>query len=180
MIRPAYMDAHLSHGIRCVIGQIRTSLHNLEIEMGRFRGTQGEERMCQLCRIEPKTEMHHICCCPVYYEIRGRFYCLFREGFGPLTGVMNYTDQRCLGLFLLEIRRFRDGLLKRSHHKGNTQKEITNFFKVQPHLSNKEDPSQTPSLRCSTKGILLKRAVDIGKSRRPKAQKATKYRQRIH
>ena len=102
------------------------------------------------------------------------------EGFGPLTRVMKYTDQRCLGLFLLEIRRFRDSLLKRSHHKGNTQKEITNFFKVQPHLSDKEDSSQTPSLRCNKKGILINRTVDIGKSRRPKAQKATKYKQRIH
>ena len=35
-IRPAYMDTHLSHGIRCAIGEIRTSSHNLEIETGRF------------------------------------------------------------------------------------------------------------------------------------------------
>ena len=133
--REAYMDVHLSYNVRSAIGQIRASSHNLEIETGHFRGIQGEERMCQLCRIEPETEMHHIYCCPVYYEIRGRFHCLFREGFGPQARVMNYTDQRCLGLFLLEIRRFRDSLLKRSHHKGNTQKEITNFFKVQPHLS---------------------------------------------
>ena len=124
--------------------------------------------------------MHHICCSPVYYKIRGRFHCLFGEGFGPLTRVMNYTDQRCLGIFLLEIRRFRDSLLNRSHHKGNTQKEITNFFKVQPHLSDKEDSSQTPSLKCNTKGILIIRAADIGKSRGPKAQKVTRYRQRIH
>ena len=136
--------------------------------------------MCQLCRIEPETERHHIFCCPVYYKIRGRFHCLFREGFGPLSRVMNYKDQKCLGLFLLEIRRFRDGLVKRLHHRGNTQREITNFFKVQPHVSIKEDSSQTPNLRGSTKGILLNRAVDIGKSRRPKAQKTTKYRQRIY
>ena len=70
--------------------------------------------------------------------------------------------------------------MKKSQHKGNTQKEITNFFKVQPHLSDKEDSSQTPSLKCSTKGILIIRAVDIGKYRCPKAKKATKYRQRIH
>ena len=124
--------------------------------------------------------MHHICCCPVYYEIRGRFHCLFREGFGPLAMVMNYTDQRCLGLLLLEIRRFRDGLLKKPHHKGNTQKEITNFFKVQTKLSDKEDSAQIPNLGSSTKGILLDRAIDIGKSRRPKIQKTTRYRQQIH
>ena len=45
MIRPTYMDSHLSHGIRCAIGQICTSSHNLEIETGRFRGIQAEDRM---------------------------------------------------------------------------------------------------------------------------------------
>ena len=69
--RAAYMDIHLSYNVRSAIGQIRTSSHNLEIEKVRFRGIQGVERMCPLCRIELETEMHHICCCPVYYEIRG-------------------------------------------------------------------------------------------------------------
>ena len=178
--RAAYMDIHLSYNVRSAIGQIRTSSHNLEIETGRFRGIQGEERICQLCRIEPETEEHHVCCCPVYYEIRGRFHCLFREGFGPLSRVMNYIDQRCLGLFLLEIRRLREGLLKKSHYKSNTQKEITNFFKTQTKHPNKEDPAQIPNLRSSAKGILLDRAVDIWKSKRLKTQKTTRYRQRIH
>ena len=97
MIKPAYMDTHLSHGIQCAIGQIRTSSHNLEIETGRFRGIQAEERMCQLCRIEPETELHHICCCPVCYEIRGHFHCLFRDGFGPLTKVMSYKSRDAWG-----------------------------------------------------------------------------------
>ena len=34
--RPSYMDTHLSHGLRCAIGKIRTSSHQLEIEFGRF------------------------------------------------------------------------------------------------------------------------------------------------
>jgi len=36
--RPSYMDTHLSHALRCAIGQIRTSSHQLEVETGRFRG----------------------------------------------------------------------------------------------------------------------------------------------
>ena len=72
--RPSYMDTHLSHGIRCAFGQIRTSSHQLEIETGRFRGVPAEARICQLCHIEPETELHYICHCPVYYEIRGRFH----------------------------------------------------------------------------------------------------------
>ncbi len=103
VIRPGYMDTHLSHGIRCAIGQLRTSSHQLQIETGRYGGIPVEARICHLCRIEPETELHYTCHCPVYYEIRGRFHCLFREGFGPFSRVMRYEDQRCLGLFLLEL-----------------------------------------------------------------------------
>ena len=110
---------------------IHTSSHNLEIETGGFRGIQAEDRMCQLGRIEPETELHHLCSCPVYYEIRGRFHCLFREGFGPLTRAMNYIDQRCLGLFLLELRRHRKSLLRRPNNEGHSQREITDFFRIE-------------------------------------------------
>ncbi|RYA67342.1 hypothetical protein DD595_26345, partial [Enterobacter cloacae complex sp. 4DZ3-17B2] len=48
VIRPSYMDTHLSHGLRCAIGQIRTSSHQLEIEFGRFRGIPPESRICKL------------------------------------------------------------------------------------------------------------------------------------
>ena len=111
--RPSYMDTHLSHGLRCAIGQIRTSSHQLEIEFGRFQGIPPEDRLCKLCGIEPETELHYVCHCTVYYEIRGRFHCLFKEGFGPLDRVMKYKDQRCLGLYLLEIHRHRNTLLRR-------------------------------------------------------------------
>ena len=124
------MDFHLSHGIRCAIGQILTSSHQLEIETGRFRGVSAEARICQLCHIEPKTELHHICHCPIYYEIRSCFHCLFTEGFGPLARVMRYQDQRCLGLFLLELRRHREGLLRRLDSGRHSQREITDFFTI--------------------------------------------------
>ncbi|MCO5597596.1 hypothetical protein L7F22_051675 [Adiantum nelumboides] len=95
--RPRYMDTHLSHGLRCAIGQIRASSHQLEIEFGRFQGIPPEDRLCKLCGTEPETELHYICHCTVYYEIRGRFHCLFKEGFGPLDRVMKYEDQRIRG-----------------------------------------------------------------------------------
>ena len=43
--------------------------------------------------------------CSVLYGIRGRYHCLFKQGFGPLHKLMEYEDQRCLGLFLLELKR---------------------------------------------------------------------------
>ena len=112
--RPSYMDSHLSHGLRCVIGQMRTSPHQLEIETGRFRGIPAKDRTCQLCHREPETELHFICHCPVYYEIRGRYHCLFRDRFGPLSKVMSFPDQCCLGLYLLEAREYRESILRRS------------------------------------------------------------------
>ena len=180
MIRLAYMDTHLSHSIRCIIGQFCTSSHNLEIETGRFRGIQAKDRLCQLRRIEPETEMHHICRCPVYYEIRGRFHCLFRDGFGPLTKVMNYTDQRCLGLFLLELRRHRESLLRRPNKEDHSQKKITDFFRLQTQFPNNQDSQQAPAITDITRGVSINRATELGRSRRPQKQKSSKYRWRIH
>ena len=57
IIRPSYMDTHLSHGVRCAIGQIRTSSHQLLIETGRYGVDRlpQEARICQLCHLEPET-----------------------------------------------------------------------------------------------------------------------------
>ncbi|KAH7299191.1 hypothetical protein KP509_25G076700 [Ceratopteris richardii] len=112
VVKPSYMDTHLSYGVQCAIGQIRTSSHQLEIETGRYRGVPTQDRICRLCRREPEIELHYICHCFAYYEIRERFHCLFREGFGSFSRVMGYEDQRCLGLFLLKVRRHRDSLLR--------------------------------------------------------------------
>ena len=38
--RPMYMDTCLSHGLRCVIGQMRTSSLQLEMEISRFKGVR--------------------------------------------------------------------------------------------------------------------------------------------
>ena len=92
MIKPTYIDTHLSHGIRCAIGQIRTSSHNLEIEIVRVGGIQTEDKICQLSHIEPETELHHLCRCPVYYEIRGRFHFLFIEGLPIQRGVWTFDQ----------------------------------------------------------------------------------------
>lgn len=53
-----------------------------------------QERICKVCTmVEAEDEAHYMLRCPVYYEIWGRFHCLFQEGFGPLAQVMQYEDQ---------------------------------------------------------------------------------------
>lgn len=176
VIRPSYMDTHLSHGLRCAIGQIRTSSHQLEIETGRFRGIPADSRICRLCHTEPETELHYICHCTVYYEIRGRFHCLFREGFGPLARVMSYQDQRCLGLYLLELHRHRDSLLRR-HGERQSQRQITEFFgSMQPE----DQPPAQRLAHTHTRGILIDRAIALGRSRRPRLRRGTtQHRRRL-
>ena len=180
--RPSYMDTHLSHGLRCAIGQIRTSSHQLEIEFGRFQGIPPEDRLCKLCGTEPETELHYVCHCTVYYEIRGRFHCLFKEGFGPLDRVMKYEDQRCLGLYLLEIHRHRNTLLRRQRARQN-QRQINDFFRSNEAREEGEASNQQPmqrSVHSHTKGTLVDRANELGKSRRPRPRcRSTLHRRRL-
>ena len=158
--RPSYMDTHMSHGLRCAIGQIRTSSHQLEIETGRFRGIPPESRICRLCNREPETELHYICHCTVYYEIQGRFHCVFREGFGPLDRVMRYQDQKCLGLYLLELHRHRDSLLRR-HGVRQSQRQITDFFGLR---EPGDQPSTQSCAHIHTRGTLIDRAIELRRS----------------
>mgnify|MGYP000385540671 CR=1 FL=1 len=39
-----------------------------------------------------------------FYEIRRRYHCLLNQWFGPLCKVMICENQRCLELFLLELK----------------------------------------------------------------------------
>ena len=51
---------------------------------------------------------------------------MFREGFGRVARVMNYEDQRCLGLFLKELCRHRKMLLqeKKSHTQDPLERPV--------------------------------------------------------
>jgi hypothetical protein len=49
ILRPSYVDMHLTHGLRTVIGQLRTSSHQLQIDEGHYTCKPMEERICQLC-----------------------------------------------------------------------------------------------------------------------------------
>ena len=67
VIRPPYMDIHLSYALRSVIGQLRTSSHQLHIEVGRYTRLPLEERICQLCHQGVESEEHYVCHCSVFY-----------------------------------------------------------------------------------------------------------------
>ena len=48
IMRPSYMDLHLSYASHNGIGQLQTSSNQLEIEVGRYAQIPLEERICQL------------------------------------------------------------------------------------------------------------------------------------
>jgi hypothetical protein len=103
--------------------------HRLRVETD--HQTIRAERICQLCHLhEVETEEHFIFRCPIYYEIRGRFHCLFR-GIQTLSSFFRYSDQRCLSLYMQEALRLRGHILQPPPRPNPTQ-QITSFFMVLP------------------------------------------------
>ena len=109
------------------------------------------------------------CChCSVFYETRGRYHCLFKEGFGPLRKVMEYEDQWCLGLFLLELKRHGEKLLKNTATQAHAQRTITTFFSpITPtNASSQSRATQMDSWPGCSKGVTIDRAIVICHARR--------------
>ena len=128
IIWPPYLDIHLSYALRSVIGQLWTSSHQLELEVGRYTQIPLEERICWLCHQGVESKEQYVYHCSVFYENRGRYHCLFKQGFGPQHKVMEYEDQRCLGSFLLELKRHRGKLLKDNSTTTNSSGKNNHNF----------------------------------------------------
>ncbi|KAJ7533866.1 hypothetical protein O6H91_13G068200 [Diphasiastrum complanatum] len=129
-VLPHYPTSGLSHGLRFLLGQFRVSSHQLAIETGRFQCTPREERICQLCSLAMvESEEHFLFTCPVYYEIRGRYHCLFRQTHVTLRSLISYEDPRCVALMLREMSLLRQDLCQAVQHTYPvTQSQITSFF----------------------------------------------------
>ncbi|KAH7415740.1 hypothetical protein KP509_14G058800 [Ceratopteris richardii] len=96
---------------------------------------------------------------------------------------MSFEDQRCLGLYLLEVHRHRDTLLRRAGGR-QSQRQITDFFT--PDTGQLEEQSVEHLVQSSvhthtaTTGTLIDRTVELGRSRRPRVRGgASQYRRRL-
>jgi hypothetical protein len=117
------------HALHVSLGQFRVGSHRLRVEIDHH--IDQSYKICQLCHLhEVETEEHFIFCCPIYYEIRGRFHCLFR-GIQTLIGFFRYFDQRCLALYMQEALRLRAHNLQPPTRLDSTQR-ITSFFTMLP------------------------------------------------
>ena len=93
----------------------------------------------QLCHRGVQLEEHYVCHGAISYEIGRRYHWLFEQGFGPVCKVMGYKDQLCLQLFLLELKRYRQKLLKENSTTtiAHQQRPTMTFFSsITPHAAN--------------------------------------------
>ena len=122
-----------------------------------------------MCHQGVESKEHYVCHCSVFYEIRGRYHCLFKQDFGPLHKVMEYEDQ-CLRLFLLEFKRHRDKLLKNysTATQAHPQRTITTSFSpITPsNATNQSWDTPMSSQPGHNKGITTDRAIAICRVRR--------------
>ena len=61
----------------------------------------------------------------IFYEIKGRDHRLFNQGFDLVCKVMEFENQQCLGLFMLELNRHSEKLLRTIHPHKLTDKELS-------------------------------------------------------
>ena len=105
----------------------------------------------------------------VVEEYKGRYHCLFKQGFGPLRKVMEIEDQRCLGLFLLELNRHREKLLNNTATQAHPQRTITTFFSpITPNATNQSRDTQMVSWPGHNKGVTIDWVIAICRARRPR------------
>jgi hypothetical protein len=129
-VHPPYTHRQRMHSLRIPLGQLQVDSHRHRIET--VNHIPRSDRICQSCYLrEPKTEMHPIFRCPIYYEIRERYHCLYRHSRGSLSTFFRYQDQRCLALFIKEIFSHRSQVLHAIPCLGMTR-TITSYFHGDP------------------------------------------------
>lgn len=144
---------------------MRVSSHTLGIEVGWASRVAREARLCRVCHQELEFEEHFICRCPIYYEIRGRYHCLFTKSFGPLRRIMEYPDQRFLGLLLMEIHTHREMTLQeQTHPQAMAESRIISVF--QP-VEGSTTPTTAIQTHMPSKGFIARRASEMQSTQRP-------------
>ena len=140
--RPSYLSRRWSHALRISLGSFRVGSHRLRAQSD--HQIAREERTCVFCTSgEVENEAHFLFRCPIYYEIRGRFFCLFRECFS-LYDFFSYYDQRCLALYLREATMLRDSMIQTPlPHPYSSTQLITAFFTPLSPLRGVKRPSSS-------------------------------------
>ena len=99
-----------------------------------------------------------------FSDVRGRYYCPFNQGTGPLRKVTEYKGQQRLGLFLIELKRHTNKVLKDNHtttidHQQGTNK--TFFSSITPLATSQSRTTQVGLNQDTQKGLQLQYAVQV-------------------
>lgn len=86
--------------------------------------------------------------------------------------IMKFEDQRCLGLFLLKLKRHRDNLLREQTATGlgaSTQRSLKNFLnRISVTTTTPYPPITEPQNgEGHSRGVAVERGIALCKSRRP-------------
>ena len=69
-----YLLLDLTKYQRSVFSQFRCGILPLEIETGRFRNIELQNRLCEICKTEVEDEIHFLLTCTAYTEPRKKSY----------------------------------------------------------------------------------------------------------
>ena len=139
-----------SHALHSVIGELKTHInYKLRWADMHLNNWKNAAANCAFGGWNWKNHCGLSLC--YFYEVRGRYYCLFDWGFDPLHKVMEYEEQWCLELFLQELKRHREKLLD-ENNKTTTNHQYQTIKTFFISISR----NATTQSRCHTSGVLLR------------------------
>ena len=113
--REPYLDIIKSFKLRKTMTKFRCSDHQLEIEKGRHRNLNVEDRMCKLCLNGVETELHFLQICPYYDNLRTRYFANPTDV--DWVAILQYEDCNTLfniANFIEKALKLRDRLLNQN------------------------------------------------------------------
>lgn len=125
---PKYNLFQMSHDLRFSLARLWVCSHQLDIET--YHHLPREKHISKLYSLEVECDEYFIFTCHFYYQIHGRYYCLFKDAY-TLNFWFNCDDQRCVSLLIYELFNLRKFLLNNSSKKTIRSKLILSF--LQPH-----------------------------------------------
>ena len=77
-----YVKCNMPKWQRSILAQFRAGILPLEVEIGRYQNIELQNRICKICSLsEVEDEIHFLCQCPFYNELRTDLYFLANEAY---------------------------------------------------------------------------------------------------
>ena len=108
--REPYLEFITNFHLRKQVAKFRCSDHSLEIEIGRHKKIQADQRFCKFCVSKVETELHFLNECPAYNNVRQ----IFLRNYDNWQTIIKCEDKitaHCLAIFLTKAFHHRENLL---------------------------------------------------------------------